>query len=644
MAKPITLDGIGTIEFPDQATDDQIADFVNSTPREELIKIAQQQAYSMPAKPEPDGLERQIGLTVRALGPVAAGAAAGAPFGPPGMAAGALTTSFGPAIVDPLIGLSNRYLGTNIPTTAGTMESLMTRLGLPEPRNQQERVVQAMTRGLTGATGAAKGFSGLATPTPITTTERVFEQMGRYPSQQATAGTLASGAAQMGAERDVGQLGQMGLAMGAGMIAPGGPKLPPTARTLEGAKAVVSPLTASGREVIVGNVLNRLAYDPARAIENLSAAQPLVPGVRPTTAAVARDVGLAGAETPIRALDPTNAFGARLSQTQQALLNAFRRVSGRPGSIAQAEAKRTAVTRPMREAAFENVQPVGVAPVFEHITGVLADPNKQRTVVQQAMDEVRRLIYNRVDPETGFADPRALYSVRKDIGDMMSGKYGKDQANYSQARGELTDVVRQLDQIIEQGAPGFNEYMQKYAKISSGIDQMRLLQGIESKVTTGQPNIMTGEPVLQASALRRELARRSDEMGETLPPPAQRRVDAIIDEINRGQAATAPGVKAPGSDTFRNLSVGNLIGKIVGQGLADNKTLRTMARPLDFLYKLPDEAIQQLLVDAMLDPQLAARLMNKANVMTIDNTAQSLRNKAIQLGYGTYIGAQEGMK
>lgn len=642
--KPVTLEGIGTINFPAEASQEQIAEFVNSTPREELIKIAQQQAYSMPEKPEPDSLKRQLGLTARAAGPVGAGMLMGAPFGPPGMAAGALTASFGPALVDPVINLSNQYLGTNIPTTSSAMEALMTKAGLPQPRTQQERVVQAMTRGMTGSAGAAKAFGSLGTPTPATQTERVFEQMGRYPSQQVTAGTLASGAAQMGAERDVGQLGQMGLAMGAGMLAPGGPKLPPTARAVEGAKAVVSPLTASGREVIVGNVLNRLAYDPAKAMENMYASQPLVPGVRPTTAAVARDVGLAGAETPIRALDPANAFGAQLSQNQQALLEAFRRVSGKPGSIPQAEAKRTAVTRPMREAAFENVQPVGVAPVFEHITGVLADPNKQRTVVQQAMDEVQRLIYSRVDPETGFADPRALYSVRKDIGDMMAGKYGKDQANYSQARGELTDVARQLDQIIEQGAPGFNKYMQKYAKISGGIDQMRLLQGIESKVTTGQPNIMTGEPVLQASGLRRQVAQRAEEMGATLPPPAQRRIDAIVDEINRGQAATAPGVKAPGSDTFRNLSVGNLIGKIVGQGLADNKTLRTLARPLDFLYKLPDEAIQQLLVDAMLDPQLGARLMNKANVMTIDNTAQSLRNKAIQLGYGTYIGAQEGMK
>ena len=587
---------------------------------------------------------RQVGLTARAGGPALAGAMLGMPGGLPGMALGALGATFAPTVIDPFINLSNKYLGTNITPTGQAMEQLMTMAGLPEPETQQERIVQAGARGIAGAGGFAKGVQQLAATAPVGSTQaNVFQQLAQYPVQQISAGGLASGASQAGYEKGVGQMGQMGLAFGAGMIAPGGPKLPVTARAGQAVKSVVSPLTQTGREVIIGNVLNRLANDPDAARRALEASRPLVPGVAPTTAAVARDVGLAGAETGVRGLDPTNMFGLRLSQNQQALLDAFRRVSGKPGSIQAAEAKRADVTGPLREAAFKNAQPVGVAPVFQHISGVLADPNKQRTVVQQAMDEVQRLVYSKVDPETGFADPRALYSVRKDIGDMMSGKYGKDQANFSQARGELADVSKQLDKIIEAGAPGFQKYMEKYAKISKGIDQMRLLQGMESKVTTGQPNIMTGEPVLGASALRRQLAQKADDVAQ-LPTAARIRVESIIDEINRGQAATAPGVKPPGSDTFKNLSVGNLIGKIMGQGLADNKTMRTIARPLDWLYKLPDEAMQSLLVEAMLDPQLAAGMMNKANLMTVDKLGKSLQDKAIQLGYGTYLGAQEGMR
>ena len=134
---------------------------------------------------------------------------------------------------------------------------------------------------------------------------------------------------------------------------------------------------------------------------------------------------------------------------------------------------------------------------------------------------------------------------------------------------------------------------------------------------------------------------KAEEIGTQLSPAAQTRLDNIINEINRGQAATAPGVKAPGSNTFQNMSMGNLIGRVFSESLADNTTLRTMTRPLDFLYKLPDQQIQQLLVEAMLDPKLAAMMMGKANIMKVEPMAQSLRKKADQLGFGAAIGAQE---
>jgi hypothetical protein len=56
---------------------------------------------------------------------------------------------------------------------------------------------------------------------------------------------------------------------------------------------------------------------------------------------------------------------------------------------------------------------------------------------------------------------------------------------------------------------------------------------------------------------------------------------------------------------------------------------------------LPDQQIQQLLVEAMLDPKLAATMMGKANIMKVEPLAQSLRKKAEQLGFGAAIGAQE---
>jgi hypothetical protein len=341
-------------------------------------------------------------------------------------------------------------------------------------------------------------------------------------------------------------------------------------------------------------------------------------------------------------LDQTGAFPSRLSANQQALLDSFRKLSGKPGSVAVAELKRTDVTRPLREQAFAGVT---VDPVTFQ-TGI-------KLVVNQAIDNVMRSpVGVRQDVETAmkFAtdrvarakSPMELYEIRKDLAAAAQGKYNQENPSLRLASGQLKQVIAAVDDVIDAAAPGFKTYMEKYSKMSGPIDQMRVLQEIERRVTTGQPNLMTQEPVLAAGSLRRQLANKAEELDLKLSIPAQTRLDNIIDEINRGMAATAPGVKPPGSDTFKNMSMGNLIGRVFSESMATNTTLRTMTRPLDFLYKLPDEQIQQLLVQAMLDPKMAAMMMAKANITKVEPLAKSLRDKAIQLGYGTAIGAQQG--
>jgi hypothetical protein len=615
--KKITIEGIGELSFPTTATDEQIAAFVNSTPPAQLQQIAATQA---PA-PAPS-MGRAAGLSVR-------------PMAQAVMTGGGLL----PMAVDPLVNLFNLAAGTNVPTMTQATQTNLRRLGFPEPQTAQERITQDVA-------GAGYGVGGLANlaarAAPMVTSpaaQGLTQMLATNPRAQSSAALAATATGGLLREGEFSPGVQLAGALGAGMLAPGGPTLSTTQRALAAPGALIKPFTQQGREVMVGNVLRNLATDPDRAIANLQQAQTTVPGVRVTTAAGARDPGLAASETAIRALDQSGAFPSVLSANQQALLNAFRGISGRPGSIPAAEAKRSNITAPMRESAFANAQPVSVEPIAAAIQGITSNPATQRQTVDQAMGYVTDLLAKRVDPETGTINPMALYSVRKDITDAMAGKLSGDLANLRLARGQLNDLLPVIDATIESGAPGFNRYMQQFAKSSSAIDQMRLLQGIESKVTTGQPNLMTGEPVLAASALRRQVAAKSEELGAQLSPAAQRRLDNIINEINRGQAATAPGVKAPGSNTFQNMSMGNLIGRVFSESMADNTTLRTMTRPLDFLYKLPDQQIQQLLVEAMLDPKLAAQMMSKANVMKVEPLAKSLRKKAEDLGYGSIIGA-----
>jgi hypothetical protein len=573
-----------------------------------------------------DQLGRQMGLATR-------------PMAQAVMSAGGML----PLVVDPAVNFFNLAAGTNVPTMSQAMPRTLTAMGFPEPATATERVVQDMSTAGYGVAGAAN-LAQRALPAATSQTAQEFLKMiATNPQAQAAAATAATAAGGMLREGGAGPSAQMGGALLAGMVAPGGPKLPITQRAIAAPATVVQPFTQAGREVIVGNVLRKLATEPDLAASRLAQAEPLVPGVRPTTAATAFDPGLASAETAIRALDQSGAFATRLSANQQALLDAYRRISGKPGSVPAAEAKRTEVTRPMREEAFAGVtvDPVtfqsGVNLVVNRaIDNVMASPVGVRMDVESAMKWA-------TDRVARAKTPMQLYEVRKDLAGAAGGKYNQENPSLRLAGGQLKDVIKAVDDVIDASAPGFKAYMDKYSKMSGPIDQMKMLQEIERKVTTGQPNLMTGEPVLAAGSLRRQLANKADELDLKLSIPAQTRLDNIIDEINRGMAATAPGVKAPGSDTFKNMSMGNLIGRVFSESMATNTTLRTMTRPLDFLYKLPDEQIQQLLVESMLDPKMAAMMMSKANMMKVEPLAKSLRQKAEQLGFGTTIGAAQGV-
>ena len=625
MATPTIDDLYKSLAAADAAGDTQaaqiLADYIRTL---EGVQTA-------PAAPSmTEQLGRQVGLATR-------------PMAQAVMSAGGML----PLVVDPAVNFFNLAAGTNVPTMSQAMPRTLTAMGFPEPATATERVVQDMSTAGYGVAGAAN-LARQALPAATSQTAQEFLKMiATNPQAQAAAATAATAAGGALREGGAGTAAQMGGALLAGMVAPGSG----TGRALlqrpvvAPVSSLVQPFTQEGRQVIAGNVLRKVATEPDLAASRLAQAEPLVPGVQPTTAATAFDPGLAGLETSLRSatFDPSNLFGARLSANQQALLDAFRRISGKPGSVAAAETKRTEVTRPMREEAFAGVtvDPVtfqsGVNLVVNKaIDNVMSSPVGVRMDVESAMKWA-------TDRIAKAKTPMQLYEIRKDLAGAAGGQYNQENPSLRLAGGQLKDVIKAVDDVIDASAPGFKAYMDKYSKMSGPIDQMRMLQKIESQVTTGQPNLMTGEPVLAAGSLRRQLANKADELDLKLSIPAQTRLDNIIDEINRGMAATAPGVRAPGSNTFQNMSMGNLIGRVFSESMADNTTLRTMTRPLDWLYKLPDQQVQQLLVESMLDPKLASVLISKANMMKVEPLAKSLRQKAEQLGFGTTIGAAQGV-
>ena len=66
--------------------------------------------------------------------------------------------------------------------------------------------------------------------------------------------------------------------------------------------------------------------------------------------------------------------------------------------------------------------------------------------------------------------------------------------------------------------------------------------------------------------------------------------------------------------------------------------MQTMVRSLNWLYKLPDEKISQLLVEAALDPAMAKRLMARPSAANMQAISYGLKEKMKSGAVGTGTG------
>jgi len=558
-------------------------------------------------------LGRQLGLTARA--------------GLTGVAGLPLMAGEG------LNALLNMIAGREVfPSPTRAAQQLMTQAGLPEAQTARERVVQDIASGMAGVGGTAAMLRPLGQAVaPLT------ERLGMQ-----TAGAVgAAGAAGMGREEGAGPLGQLGLAALGGTIAPG---TMATAASRGGRAAVetVRPFTEAGREVIAGNVLRQLSAQPEAAITSALAYKPTISGYRPTTAQATRDVGLVAAETPIRALDVTGKFAAQASQANQARTNILDRMAKDKEALTGAIAKRDEVADPLREAAFakstitpEELQSQVGDTVGNTIKGILASGPGARKPVKDAMAFASERLKDGTDPQR-------LYEVRKDLRDAAQGLLNKEGSAYNLAKKELETVIRSVDDVLESSAPGYKEYLSKYAASSRGIERLEAVQDFRKRVLSTTPDIgRVGDFLISQPAFTRAIRSLEDDpklggLSRTQFSVLQR----VGKDLDDGVLARA--AKSPGSDTFKNMSTANVIGGIVGKQIFGETSpfLNKVAAPLNWLYNGTDDAIREVLVDAMLDPKLAARLMQKATTATMEPISQELQRRAVSLGYGSIFGLE----
>lgn len=570
---------------------------------------------SQPARTTGEEVRRQVGLTAR----------------------GGLTGITSPLSIvgDPLNALINMIAGTNLQPVSQASQQLMTQAGLPQAQTSTERVVQDITSALGGVAGTA----GLARAlVPRQAAAPLTERLGL----QATGAAGGATAASVGREEGVGPLGQIGLAAMGGMMAPTATSAI-TTPTFRGVREAVRPFTEAGREKITGEVLKSLAASPEQAMQRAATYQAPLPGYRPTTAQATRDVGLISAETPIRALDATGRFATQASQANRVRNAVLDRLAKDQDALTAAIRKRDEVTTPLRENAFARavVDPGTFASavtltVNKTIDDILASPAGKRGTVENAMNFARGRISRATTPEE-------LYEVRKDLRDAAQGLLDREGAAFSLAKGQLESVIRSVDDAIDSAAPGYKEYLRKYATSSRGIERLEAAQTFRGKVlsTTPDPSNIGDFLISQPAFTRAIRAVLDDPQMKGLSKTQVSALQRVSKDLDEGVLARA--TKVPGSDTFKNMSTANIIGGVIGKQMFGEMSpaLQKITAPMNWLYNGTDDKIRELLVEAMLDPQLASRLMARASETTMEPLSRELQRKAINMGYGSIFGLEQ---
>jgi len=235
---------------------------------------------------------------------------------------------------------------------------------------------------------------------------------------------------------------------------------------------------------------------------------------------------------------------------------------------------------------------------------------------------------------------QALYEVRKDLRAAAQGLLDKEGSAYSQAKGQLETVIRTVDDVIDSSAPGYKDYLKAYSQASRGIERLEAAQGFRGKVLSTIPDpINVGQFMISQPNFTRAI--RSAQKDTELSQMQLKVLERVGRDLDSGVLNRSG--RVPGSDTFKNLSTANVIGGIVKKQMFGEvpSAANKVVAPLNWLYNGTDDQIRELLVDAMLDPKLAAKLMTKATTTNIEPLSKELQRKALNLGYGAAFGITE---
>lgn len=166
-----------------------------------------------------------------------------------------------------------------------------------------------------------------------------------------------------------------------------------------------------------------------------------------------------------------------------AYANFYDDMAGSETLVMRAMEDRDKQTAALLKSAFNSKTTADASPVLTRIDEILASPDGKRNVVVRELNSVRdQLVDKKGNLET---DPELLYGVRKHINDRLSREAGAEEPQVKLAAARLLELRQELDQAIEQAAPGFRQYIERYAESSRPIDAAQALLDARGRIFKG---------------------------------------------------------------------------------------------------------------------------------------------------------------
>lgn len=511
-------------------------------------------------------------------------------------------------------------------------------LGLPQPSTPAERLAVAGGKGIAGALTGVGTFATAARMLPGMA-GRASRALAAGPVAQAASGGLGSAAVEKAMQEGATptQATIAGLVTGAG--APIG--LNVAGRTVG---AVSRPFRQAGRENIVGTFLSEQANDPQAAIRNLLARQQEVPGSMPTTGAASGDYGLMSVERGVsRTAEGAPRFAERKAEQNRARVEQLLTIGGEE-TEASIKAARDARRDSTDAAAYDLFDapevrdlPIPTTVLDNKIKALETSRQGGRATVRQVVQFAKSELKGAVDKD-GNLNPGKLYSIRENLADIRDGRYQDPTIPAAKlAKNELRGLISTIDDMLEEATPGYKDYMEGLRESGRTIGQREAAMEVFEKAA-GDIEPMFSQPILSLARLKQGYNKMSGELNAD-----QKKVlESVIRDIERGQSVNNSIIRQAGSDTVQNLSVGNLIGTIVGGKAAESPTIMTLVRPLAWINRIPEDKVQELLTDAMLNPAVATALMRKATPGNMDYASSILARAVAQAQAGAGASVRQG--